>query len=186
MPHRASKWIHVHLNYQRFTTVFMIMIALVLAGNWFNDWQDKRVEKFEQDRQEVVDSTPITEWFEITKLIVPDFYVGDNPVIQYERVIKKVVKGNWKSRVLLYNADTDRYTYICGNSGFNEVTYEPQAELPNPVRWNWLVFGMGSCVSNMVPGTYRLYLDFVFCPEIMSICKPYRYASNLFTVSIRG
>lgn len=181
MPRRTLKFIKRWFNWRIAAISYLALILWFQAGNYINELNKKRLLA----EQNLINETPITDWFEVTKLVVPDFIIGDNPVIEYERTIKQEVKGTWNSRVLIYDADTMRYIYVCGNSDINNTVYRPQADLPDPVTWEWLVFDRRSCEVFMTPGEYRLVLEFTFCPEAMTICKNYRHMSNEFSVTRR-
>ena len=91
------------------------VIILFLAMAWGYHWW----EQHERNR------APVEDYFEIRQLAVPDFHIGEDPKIVYDRSIHKPFRGEWAASLevvgTLYQS--------CANSA--TVDYSPDRKLPD-------------------------------------------------------
>jgi hypothetical protein len=120
-------------------------------------------------------SIPLTDYFEPQSIIVPDFIVGENPNIVYERVIKKDAEGSWIAEVQTITKSGIRA--VCAGTG--KSLYQPEKVLPpNGIDIEWLIGG--DC--ELESGTYRIEIKWTF--EIEGIGgRTITLISNVFKVT---
>lgn len=121
---------------------------------------------------------PIENIF-ISSVVVPDFKVGDNPIVQYERTIKHTFVGDFHVEV----KSADDGITICSGNGI-DIRYE-KGELLNKniTSFDWYVGNKCSLSPLLLPGQYYLETNYLISMEGF----PNRYLttkSNVFTVSV--
>jgi hypothetical protein len=111
--------------------------VLFLVFLWVVDWT----------KQYQRDNAPVSEYFEVTQLAVPNHVVGQNPVIAYERFIRKEFSGDWRGEI----QDLTTLEQICSNAGTWQ--YDHDAQMPEGgYTLDW--FMDKQC--HLPVGTYRL------------------------------
>ena len=94
---------------------------------------------------------PAANWFTVNDIYVPDFAVGENPTITYDRTIKEPFRGFWVIEVERF-LDDGKSVLECTGSGVND--YEVTDYLPkNSVSFEWFI---GRRCDALPPGNYRL------------------------------
>lgn len=122
------------------------------------------------------DYVPTTDWFDAQELVVPDFNVGIDPVIAYNRIIKQDVQGTWI-------VDVQKITekgLVSSCIGKGEALYSTKKVLPlEGITLEWLVGK--ECHLN--EGTYQVEVKWTF--DIPDYGVKYEtIKSNTFTVSL--
>lgn len=130
--------------------------------------------EYREDRRKL--SVEATDWFEVHELFVPDHAQGSDPLLFYDRTIKRPFTGLWVVEAQARD-DEGRYINVCSGNGLSD--YEPEDRLPpEGVRWTW--FFDRECA--IPPGTYRLAV--VYDMRIAGYpMKRYRVRSNIFHVT---
>jgi hypothetical protein len=98
-------------------------------------------------------TAPAVDWFVVHELFIPDHEAGGNPVIVYERTVKKEMSGQWS--VETQQEVDGRWVTVCRGSGVSH--YSPDEDLPDSVTLRWY---RGPC--DKPAGTYRLQTVWVF------------------------
>lgn len=125
------------------------------------------------------DAIAPTEWFEVHELYVPDFKSGEDPLLFYDRDIRKPFQGFWVVEVERREAtpSEDRFFAACTGNGIN--SYEPTDYIdPEKVTWSWFI-GEPCKVG---PGVYRMVVTWDMKAEGQDRVKRYKRLSNVFTV----
>lgn len=117
---------------------------------------------------------PTSNWFNAIELTIPNFNVGDDPVITYSRVIEKEIQGRWLADV--QKITEDGTISICTSEGV--ALYEPDKVLPDEVTLSWLL--QDSC--HIDKGTYRVEVKWEFDIPNYPDHKYETIKSNIFTV----
>lgn len=117
-------------------------------------------------------TAPASAWFTVDEFHVPDHSVGENPVIQFERTIKKDMTGRWSVETQLFSGS--RWVTVCRGSGVSNYTTDE--DLPRPITLDWY---RGSCDEK--PGLYRLQTVWLFSDET-GLTRSVQSESNEFTV----
>ena len=137
--------------------VFLPAAVAIVLG-WYV-WQDKAqrdayfaAEQEKKAEQAAYEALPATDWFFVRELMVPDFVVGENPVINYDRTILKDFPGRFKIQI---TEAKEKGALICVNS--KDVDYIAGRQPPAVVTFGWL-FGDAewpACSARLVPGSYQ-------------------------------
>lgn len=106
------------------------------------------------------------DWMIVNKVYVPDFYVGEDPEIIYDRTVVKAFFGRWN--VKIYDAETT--IPVCSSQGTN--LYEP-IDYPVGVTLSWYLGKQ----CNLKPGRYLMRSIWVVGDGLMA-----RNTSNIFEV----
>jgi hypothetical protein len=94
---------------------------------------------------------PAENWFVVNDIYVPDFTVGGNPPMTYDRIIKEPFIGFWVVEVEREDGG-GRFILECSGSGVND--YQVADYIPkNTVTWDWFI---GRHCDLTTPGRYRL------------------------------
>ena len=101
-----------------------LTVAIVIsAGGIF--WQQERLR-----------AVPAEAFFEVKSVSVPNFIEGDNPLIVYDRLVKKQFMGFWNVEVHMLAGATD-YAYCTGSGS---AKYETKEQLPKiGVTLEWFI-----------------------------------------------
>jgi hypothetical protein len=94
---------------------------------------------------------PADAWLTINEVYVPNFAIGANPEMIYDRVIHENFDGFW---IVEAQTATPKGLWMteCSGNGVNE--YDPTEVIPdNTVTWDW--YSNGTCDLDK-PGKYRL------------------------------
>lgn len=121
------------------------------------------------------DLIPAEAWFTVNEIYVPDYKVGSNPALIYDRIVKEPFQGFWIAEVQREEPN-GLFSPACSGSGISD--YEPSDYIPNnTVDWEWFI-GRPCAVG---PGTYRLrvswYMKRIGWPEKLTVAY-----SNVFRV----
>lgn len=117
---------------------------------------------------------PPSAMFEAT-VTVPDFRVGEDPNVEYVRMIKMTQRMGWDAEIHTLEHDADN-GQICSGRGSN--TYQ----VDEPWRRVMPLSDFGGFVRcELKPGTY--YLDTCWSGHIAFMPKTYCARSNIFRVS---
>lgn len=145
-----------------------VLIAMAMGAGWYSyNNASKR-------------DAPATDWFSVRNISVPDFVEGEDPIIIYDRDIKKSFNATWSVEV--HGATASTNYPICTGSGNNK--YQPGETLPEQgVRLSWFV-GRIECV-HVPPGKYNLEINYEIRPPGYPT-KIYTATSNIFTVAPKG
>jgi len=83
----------------------------------------------------VKEAAPATDFFVVNTLSIPDFVEGTDPVMVYDRTIKKDFLGTFMVEIRATTA-TANYT-VCSNSGSR--SYTVGKKLPETITLKWFV-----------------------------------------------
>lgn len=96
-------------------------------------------------------NVPADNWFSVYAITVPNFKVGENPIITFDRRIKEPFLGFWVIEVERAE-ENGRFLAECSGSGIN--SYQVVDYLPkNSVTWDWFI---GKRCDTLPVGEYRL------------------------------
>jgi hypothetical protein len=94
---------------------------------------------------------PAANWFTVNDIYVPDFKLGENPTMTYDRSIKEPFRGFWVIELERFQ-DDGKTVLECTGSGVND--YEVADFLPrNSVTFEWFI---GRKCPSLSPGNYRM------------------------------
>jgi hypothetical protein len=141
-------------------------IGFIIAMLIFN-----ALQQHERDR---LDALPASDWFEVSAVAIPDFRVGEDPPINYERVIKQPFVADWF--VEINEVGTDRGALACQGNGANH--YEPNDKVPMPTLLSW--FAGTRC--NLGPGQYQLFVTWQVQRDGIAAPVSVSKVSNVFRV----
>ena len=131
-----------------------------------------------QQYNNFLESGPASNWVEVTRLEIPNFTVGTDPSIAYEREIKQSVQSNWTAELRYFYNEDGEYSTACNNSGFSNL--EP-SRVPPADGWHLSDFiGKGCAIE---PGNYRLTVVWNLRPVGYSQSIVYNFSSNDFVVT---
>jgi hypothetical protein len=153
------------------TKVVEVLLAGLLVFLFTSYLQQREADRF--------DAIPATDWFEVNELFVPDFEFGQDPLLAYERDIRRPFQGFWVAEVESRDAQVtpERFFAACTGSGTNN--YDPADYLdPAKVTWSWFL----DRPCHIPPGTYRMVVTWDMKIEGSDRVKRYRAMSNVFTV----
>ncbi|MDP8995917.1 MAG: hypothetical protein M3O03_02785 [Pseudomonadota bacterium] len=138
-------------------------------------WQQSSYEQARVANEAALKAVLAETFFEVKSVAVPDFKEGENPLIIYDRTIKKPFFGFWNVEVHQVGADTD-YNYCSGSGSAN---YEPHETLPKVgVKLDWFI---GKDCALPV-GQYRLQMNWQIHADGYP-SKIETISSNIFKVS---
>lgn len=118
---------------------------------------------------------PATDWFEVTKLQMPDHASGSNPTLIYGQTVKTDFRGEW---VIEYvRKEGDGWFAVCSNNGV--LAFTP-ADTFAEVELTLMEFMERLCT--VTPGQYRLRASIVMDRALWPP-KSYTTMSNTFEVT---
>jgi hypothetical protein len=122
------------------------------------------------------EEVPVSAWFSVAEVFVPDHRAGTDPVIIYDRTVFENVRGFWIVEVQRREYGDLSFTE-CTGYGIND--YEVSDTIPeNRVSLSWFV----GKECNLTPGTYRLRVSYSFRKQGWPV-KDLVVLSNTFVVS---
>lgn len=141
-------------------------IGLILAFLIVAQWQ-----VWERDR---VQALPGSDWFDVAYVSVPDFKVGTDPIMSYQRTIKKPFVGRWF--VEIREVGTARSKLVCDGKVTNH--YDLDDALPDPVTLSWFV----GKDCGLQPGQYQIFSTWQIERDGIAATVSVSKASNVFRV----
>lgn len=122
-----------------------------------------------------VDAQPTSSIF-AADVIVPDFRAGENPLVDYNRSIRRSFVGDYEVEVKQLNGAA---TFCTGNA--ENISYKKDEPLdPSIASLSWYVYN--ACSMRLIPGKY--YLETNYTIHIPNESTRYMTTnSNVFTVS---
>lgn len=119
---------------------------------------------------------PPNAWIVINEVFVPDFIVGEDPMIIYDRSIRQDFPGMWVVEIQKSEADA-LFSPACLGTGVTE--YSTETVIPDRrVSLSWFL-GHQNC--HLSPGTYRIRATWsIQLPDWPE--KKTTYTSAMFTV----
>jgi hypothetical protein len=150
-----------------------ISIALVLALSLFLGVS----EVARLYRLQAVYQAPASHYIEPISLTIPDFKVGDDPFIEYERVIHQQFIGSWVAEVRLKQGDG--WVAICHPNG--KVIFGPEKQ--QPAGGSHLSWFLGEQPCPILPGTYQVVATWTVERDGVAGNVSTSLQSNIFTVS---
>lgn len=138
--------------------LFFLPAAVTITFAWFYVADSAKKEDMYRQAQaqrveiEAYNALPVTDWFFVRELTIPDFIRGENPVINYDRTIFKAFPGKFKVQ---FTEAKEGGAIICINS--KDVDYIAGRKLPDVVTLAWL-FGeaeWSACETKLIPGSYQ-------------------------------
>ncbi len=164
------------IDFKRGNINALIIAVLVSGGGIY--WQQVTFEKQQKANAAALQAVPAESFFEVKSVSVPDFIEGDNPLIVYDRQIKKTFYGYWNVEVHSLLGSSE-FT-VCTGSGQNK--YEPKESLPKVgVKLDWYL----GKECHLPSGQYVLQTNW----EIHADGYPPKFAtftSNIFRIAPRG
>lgn len=119
---------------------------------------------------------PAANWFTVNDIYIPDFKLGENPVMTYDRTIKEPFRGFWVIELERFLPD-GRTVLECSGSGVND--YEVTDYIPeNSVSFEWFI---GKRCDLIPAGKYRIRGSWKMKRDGWPDKQVIRY-SNLFTI----
>lgn len=130
------------MQWWRFRALEMVVAVVLLSSALY-------LTNYVQMRQRA--DVPAANWFTVNDIYIPDFQIGDNPTITYDRTIKEPFRGFWVIEVERFLED-GKTILECTGSGVND--YEVTDYIPrNSVSFEWFI---GRRCEALPPGSYRL------------------------------
>lgn len=158
----------------------LMRVAEVLLAALLLFLLTSHLEQRESDR---FDSIPVTDWFEVAEIFVPNHEVGDDPLIVYDRSINADFTAFWVVEVQRRDNQIERERFFASCSGSGTNIYEQDDYLdPERVTWTWFIGR--DCV--VPPGIYRLVTTWDMRVPQFDRVKRYKVLSNVFTVYPTG
>lgn len=119
---------------------------------------------------------PVSEWYEINQIQVPDFIEGDDPIIVYARTVHKPARSRWVKEIM--DVSNPKFATCTGN-GTND--YSPVETGEAPMKMS--IFMGKNC--ELKPGRYIInwhgILSLPGYPD-----KALDASSNMFNVLPKG
>lgn len=157
--------------------VLALIIAVVVSAGGIA-WQQARIDNARKTEIAEFKAVPSEAFFEVKNVSVPDFIEGENPLIVYDRQVKKTFYGAWNVEVHQVGGETD-YAY-CSGSGANK--YEPKEQLPKVgVKFDWFI----GKECHLPAGQYILQVNWEIHPDGYPP-KFQTFTSNIFRVFPQG
>jgi hypothetical protein len=130
-----------------------------------------------QVQQHFRNTAPASDYFEVNQIGVPNFTVGENPKILYDRVVKQDFTAEFTAEI----QDASSLQPVCTST--KTVNYTPEKELPvDGPTLSWLMYRepLPDCVPPV--GTYRVHI----CWTIERLnAIPVRMCAHSNTFSVR-
>ena len=103
--------------------------------------------------QKLRSDIPAENWFVVNSIYVPDYRLGENPTMTYDRAIKEPFLGFWVIELEReVEGEPGRFMLYCSGNGVND--YQVTDYIPkNTVTWQWFI---GKSCTVTKPGRYRL------------------------------
>ena len=164
-----TSWSFWRLRLIELTVAILVTAAIIQIVEARNAREERR-ERVEREQ------TPVSAWFEVNEVFVPDHEVGEDPVVIYDRTVHERVVGFWIAEVQRLG-ENGALTNVCPGSGVAE--YDPGEALDAPsITLSWYMDRQ----CNLGPGQYRIKTVYTFSkPDWPD--KELTTASNVFTVS---
>ncbi len=125
---------------------------------------------------------PVGQWFEVSNISIPDFILGEDPLVVYDRTIRRPFNGTWSSEIKPLNGASDLLPTVCTGSGI--AHYEAGEQLdPSVVTFSWLT-GTKGCPTK--PGRYMGIFNYEVRPDNGYPQKTLTTFTNIFTVLPKG
>lgn len=122
-----------------------------------------------------------SKYFEVNDIFVPDHFVGQDPIIIYDRNIKKPFVARWT--VEFQKVQGSKFVTVC-NTKEHRSNYDPEDYLPDKgvTLYDW--YTEGDCTQKVKvsgPGEYRI--DTVWVLQLEDGKKPQvEKKSNIFKI----
>jgi hypothetical protein len=143
--------------------LFIATVVAVSSDRWAA-WQNEAM--------------PPDQFFSVKTLSIPNFIEGEDPLISYDRDIKKEFYGDWI--VSIHQVKTGEDYPICSGSGSNHyITGETLPKVGVTLDW----FIGKSC--DLHAGQYTIQASWGIHGDSFSV-KHYTHNSNIFTVLPKG
>lgn len=128
---------------------------------------------------------PATNWFEVKDLFVPNFVLGEDPILLYDRDIKRSFQGEWL--VEIEKVTGRGVQFICKVEGRNN--YRPENILMDQTTLNWFMAydGRGTVCGDKIleTGSYRIEVRWRIEPDEPGYdVKIYRYTTRPFMITV--
>lgn len=129
-------------NFWRFRVLeFSVALMIVTSSAYLVDRVQTRLRA----------DIPADNWFVVNQIYVPDFPVGADSTITYDRQIKEPFLGFWVVEIER-QIEGGRFVLECSGSGVND--YQVSDYIPdNAVTLSWFV---GAKCAALQPGPHRL------------------------------
>lgn len=157
----------VRRNFVEWVLGIMLAIVVFLGGS----------EAYRIWRLNSVHLVPASAFFEPLQLEIPDFQVGKNPIIFYDRVIHQEFVADWIVEVQLIQSDGSPLAVCVGE---NTNIFQPEKKLPVGGATLWWFVGEDCFLG---AGTYRIVANWIIERPGATGDVTTRLASNLFKVS---
>lgn len=120
---------------------------------------------------------PPSDWLQINNVFVEDTTLGNDPVMDYSRIIKMPFKGNWVAEIQFQHQDG---TWEAECTATGTANYSIDKLPPDPLTLTWWTYPK-DCTPKKA-GTYRISTTWSI--ELPSGLTKHIFAlSNLFKVS---
>lgn len=124
----------------------------------------------------VEDRAAVTDWMVVHDLKVPDFKLGENPIVVFDRVVSRDLRGSW-----IVEVDNQRGEQVCtrGNRPNFPSSY---SQIEHRVRRFTFEQYTGGCKLTD-GGDYRITVVIVLISANSRTSKPISFQSNWFKVN---
>lgn len=104
-------------------------------------------------RQYIRDNAPVSDYFVVNQIGIPNFAVGENPKVLYDRVVMKEFSATFTAEI----QDAATLQSVCAST--KTVIYSPDKSLPKDgPTLSWLMYRepLPDCMPDV--GTYRVQI----------------------------
>jgi len=115
MLYLAKNWSTLELVKKRLLEITISLFLFMLFVISYDYVQDQRREL-----------APVTEYFEVRQIAIPDHSQGEDPIIIYDRTVHKPFRGTYN--IEIQKAGTLQPLESC--IGRNTINYSPEKKLP--------------------------------------------------------
>lgn len=167
----------------RFDVFALLPLALLVVFGWLA-WENKtdlkNLQAMQTEQAEKA-AAPAQNWFEVSSVFIPSHEVGTDPVVIYNRTIKKPFQGRYVAEA--HNVAAPNIVVNC--SGTGTYFYKPTDKLPETITLSWLV-GRGQNDPCVLPvGDYYIEFNWYIWPEGYQT-KFLEFRSVVFSVIPKG
>jgi hypothetical protein len=134
-------------------------------------WLTGQVQQYRRD------TAPASDYFVVNQIGIPNFTLGENPVVLYDREVKQAFSGSFTAEI----QDAANLNVICPST--KTFNYDPAKQLPREgVTLSWLMYREPLPDCKPPVGTYRVEI----CWTINRIdAVPVRMCEHSNTFSVR-
>lgn len=163
----------------RFDVFALLPLALIITFGWLaweNQAELKNLQAMQTEQAEKA-AAPAQNWFEVSSIFIPAHEQGDDPVVIYNRTIKRPFQGRYVAEV--HSVETPNLVLNC--SGTGTYFYSPADVLPDNITLSWLIGKR----CDLPVGDYYVEFNWYIWPVGYQV-KTLTFKSVVFSVIPKG